>query len=321
MLSRAAVGLSFLLSTAALVTPVAAEEPRDLWVAVGYGGRRMVSTDGLNWKITAEWAQPGGDDSNNLMSAVFAQGKFVVTGGGGGGNTAAGHVIVSDDGRTWRETWKAPGRVNPVLFGDGRFVAGGPDQKLYWSTDAETWTAGAKLEDEVKTHFRHGAFGNGVFVFVGNHGGGGGPSWCAVSPDGEKISHLRNDMPGHGQLVFGAGRFLMLSSHDKADLWSSTDGVKWTRVELDGDPKFSWLVWTGRTFLAGDWQQSHESPDGKTWQKRESAAKAHVMWSDGTRIISTGWPGKMFFSPDGKVWENSPALTENGINAVVRWGE
>ncbi len=43
----------------------------ELWLAVGYGGRRMISTDGKNWKVTAEWAQPGGDDGHNLMSAVY----------------------------------------------------------------------------------------------------------------------------------------------------------------------------------------------------------------------------------------------------------
>ena len=45
-------------------SPAWAEE---VFTAVGYGGRRMVSTDGLNWQITAEWAQTGGDDGNNLM--------------------------------------------------------------------------------------------------------------------------------------------------------------------------------------------------------------------------------------------------------------
>ena len=26
----------------------------DTWLAVGYGGRRMISNDGFNWEITAE---------------------------------------------------------------------------------------------------------------------------------------------------------------------------------------------------------------------------------------------------------------------------
>jgi len=57
---------------------------------------------------------------------------------------------------------------------DGRFIVGTssyPSGMLMFSEDAETWTKGAKIEEPGLTHFRHGAFGNGVFVLVGNgHG-------------------------------------------------------------------------------------------------------------------------------------------------------
>ena len=76
------------------------------------------------------------------------------------GKSGGGHVLISRDGSDWREVWKAPGRVNPVVYGNGRFLVGGPGRQLYWSTDAETWTAGAKLDDRRCTHFRQGAFGN-----------------------------------------------------------------------------------------------------------------------------------------------------------------
>ena len=95
----------------------------------------MVSTNGSQWEITEEWAQPGGDDGNNLMSAVFAQDKFVAVGGGGGGANGAGHILVSRDGRAWKEVFTDKGRINPVLFGNGRFLVGTsswPSGKLSW---------------------------------------------------------------------------------------------------------------------------------------------------------------------------------------------
>ncbi len=55
----------------------------DLWLAVGYGGSRIISHDGLKWEITAEWAEKGGDDSNNLMGLAYGHGMFVAVGGGG----------------------------------------------------------------------------------------------------------------------------------------------------------------------------------------------------------------------------------------------
>ena len=104
---------------------------KGVFVAVGYGGRRMVSADGVAWEITAEWGEKGGDDSNNLMGLAFGKGKFVAVGGGGRGRRRRrpGHVLASADGRAWKEVKKLPFRVNPVLFGNDRFVAGGPDRK------------------------------------------------------------------------------------------------------------------------------------------------------------------------------------------------
>ncbi|MBA4019658.1 MAG: hypothetical protein C0483_21035 [Pirellula sp.] len=297
------------------------------WVAVGYGGRRMVSTDGLKWEITAEWAQPGGDDGNNLMSAVFAQNRFVVVGGGGGGATGAGHILVSDDGREWKETYKAKGRINPIVYGNDRFIVGTssyPSGKLMWSGDAETWKNGAAITARGLTHFRHGAFGNGLFVFVGNgqqkatDGTAKPISWSITSKDGETIVGERTDLPGQGTIVFGAGKFLMLTSPGDADLISSADGLQWESVVVDADVKLGWLVWTGEAFLVGSGQGVYRSTDGVAWAKTEFApSRGSVKWSDGIRFIASSWPGKMAFSADGKSWTDSPSLSANGINRVV----
>jgi hypothetical protein len=288
----------------------------------------MVSSDGLNWEITAEWAQPGGDDGNNLMSAVYAEDKFVVVGGGGGGPTGAGHVLVSRDGRAWTETHKDRARINPIVYGDGRFVVGAssyPSGKFLWSDDAETWNVGGQIQARGLTHFRNGAFGNGRFVLVGNgqrkkdDGTMEGFSWAVATRDGQTIEGERTDLAGHGTIVFGVGRFMMLTSHDKADLIGSTDGLNWKRVEVDGDAKFSWIVWTDEAFLAGSGQAVYRSTDGLKWTKTElTAPRGGVRWSDGRRFIASSWPGKMAYSPDGKAWELSPPMTANGINRVVR---
>lgn len=290
------------------------------WVAAGYGGRRMVSTDGLHWDITGEWAQPGGDDGNNLISAVFALNKFVVVGGGGGGDKGNGHVLVSTDGREWKEVYTAKNRISPLVFGRGRFVAGGTWRHLVWSDDGETWQEGAQIADNVCTHFRGAAFGNDRFVFVGNHGGGSPPHWVAVSPDGETITGVKTDMPGHNHLTFGAGRFLLLTSHSEGDLLASTDGLAWEPVAVDDGQKLSWLLWTGGEFLGGGRKAIYHSSDGLAWSKSDITPPrggSRIMWSDGTRFIATGWPGKMSFSADGKTWLDSPPMTANGINCVV----
>lgn len=309
--------LALLLMT--VVASDAAVAADDLFVAVGYGGRRMISTDGVNWEITAEWSQPGGDDGNNLMSAVYAKNQFVVVGGGGGGNSGNGHILTSPDGRTWKEVYAAKNRINPIVYGGDRFVVGAPGRKLLWSSDAATWNEGAQIDDKLCTHFRGGAYGNDRFVLVGNHGGGEGPHWVAVSPDGTSITGVRTDLPGHGTIAFGAGRFLMLTSHASADLIASTDGLDWKQVDVAPDAKLTWLVWTGQDFLVGAGKVVYRSADGVTWTKTDLAApRGGVRWSDGKRFISSSWPGKMAYSADGTTWQDSPPLTANGINRVVK---
>lgn len=296
----------------------------DLWLAVGYGGRRMISTDGKTWEVVAEWAQPGGDDGNNLISAVYAQGKFVVVGGGGAGATGAGHILVSRDGREWKETHKDKSRISPVAYGGGRFVVGAthyPSGKLMWSSDGETWTPGAAIPTPGLTHFRNGAYGNGRFVLVGNgqiKGEDGKPKpihWAVTSENGEKIDSVRTDLAAHGDLWFGGGRFVMLS-HEGV-LQSSEDGAEWTVHPFEPAERPRWLLWDGTKFLAGDGKTGWESADGKTWKKGTVTSHSSVEWSDGKRYIATGWPGRMFYSADGKTWEKSPVLPDNGINVVV----
>lgn len=292
----------------------------DLWLAVGYGGRRMISTDGKTWEVTSEWAQPGGDDGNNLMSAVWAKNQFVVVGGGGGGPTGAGHILVSKDGRGWTETHKDKARINPIVFGGERFVVGTssyPSGKLMWSTDAVKWNEGAKITAKGYTHFRGGAHGNGVFVLTGNGGGNGGTSWAIVTPDGEKITSERNDLPGQGRIIFGGGHFVMMAGNSNVGLIRSRDGIEWTPVELPGDGKVSWLVSTGTMLLAGNYKTAYASADAIQWQESPMTTKGTPLWSDGRRFISSSWPGKMSWSADGKKWEDANKLTDNGINRVV----
>src|SRR4051812_37274961 len=158
------------LSLLVAAVPAFAAEP--LYVAVGYGGRRMTSRDGQTWENVQQWSDKGADDSNNLMSIAYGHGKFVCVGGGGWSReTQAGHILVSTDGRDWREVGKYPFRVNPILFGDGRFIVGGPTRNLLWSLDGETWTDGPKVElptgfPGYAFWFRRGAAGHGLFVFM-----------------------------------------------------------------------------------------------------------------------------------------------------------
>ena len=290
-----------------------------LFVAVGYGGRRMTSRDGQTWENVQQWADKGADDANNLMGLAFGNGKFICVGGGGFSRDAqAGHILVSNDGKDWREVFKAPNRVNPVVFGGGRFVVGGPERTLLWSADGEKWQRGAQIATEGfpgwAMWFRNGAYGNGTFVFMGEGGAKKDFYWCVTSKDGA-AAEFRRDLPPLRALAFGAGVFVAVGN---GVIVTSRDGLGWTKQERAADEKLDWLLWTGADFLCGGGKQSYVSKDGLTWRPNALKPPGRPVWTDGKRFIATAWPGKMSYSADGQTWKPAgqpePPM---GVNKVV----
>ncbi|MEA3210706.1 MAG: hypothetical protein QOE70_3763 [Chthoniobacter sp.] len=313
-MKRSALLLALTLSTAALGAD-------GLYVAVGYGGRRMTSRDGQTWENVQQWAEKGGDDSNNLMGAAFGKGKFVCVGGGGfSKETQAGHILVSTDGKEWREVGKYPFRVNPVLFLGDRFVAGGPSRQLLSSLDGEKWEEGEKvtLPAEVPGWafwFRSGAAGNGVFAFMGNAGKEQKTWWCVTTRDGKKIERVSLTAPGSRGLAFGAGKFAAVNPDA---IFTSPDAQNWQAALGAPEDELRGIVWTGRQFVLTAKGGTYSSPDGQKWTPFGKPAPGSIVWADERGFIATGWPGKMSFSADGQTWKSAgqpqPAM---GVNKVV----
>jgi len=296
----------------------------DLIVGVGYGGRRVVSTDGKKWDISAEWIEKGADDSYNLMGITWGQGKFVAVGGGGWTkDTQAGHILVSTDGREWRETHKEPFRVNPVVFGNGLFVVGGPERTLLFSRDGEVWQKGAQAAADGfpgwAMWFRHGVYGNGAFVFMGECGAKKEYYWCISTKDGAALK-FRHDLPQMSGLAFGAGKFISVG---KGVMMTSTDGDTWTKVDATlavagptkgGSP---WIVWTGQGFICSDGKVTLTSADGAQWKTENYTIPCRISYADAKagRYLGSSWGGNLWYSHDGKKWEKT-ALGGNAINMI-----
>lgn len=296
----------------------AARAAGGLYVAVGYGGRRMSSRDGVTWENVQEWAASGGDDSNNLMSVAFGKGRFVAAGGGGWTReTQAGHILTSSDGVTWKEVAKAANRIHPVVFGDGRFIAGMSDKTLVVSDDGLAWRRAGKIDYPGGAFwFRSGAAGNGRFVFTGNAGPGQKECWCAVTRNGETVEHFSTDFPLLRSVVFGAGRFV-LTGRDGLRM-SSVDGKTWEHRAEEPGEDLRTIVWTGKQFVTAGGLFVFTSPDGIVWEKRAQRGLPMLMWGDERLIVGTAWPGRMFSSTDGGArWTPSPVLPPNGMNQVV----
>lgn len=303
-----------------LFCAAAATAADGLFVAVGYGGRRMSSRDGRVWERVTEWTEQNADDDKNLMSIAFGKGRFVAV-GGGGSSKQAGHILVSTDGAAWREVRTMKFRVHPVVFGDGRFVAGAPGHRLISSHDGEAWSEGAEIPLPAGVPgwafwFRRGAHGAGTWVFAGNAGSKETATWwCAVSKDAATIAAARFDLPAISGLAFGAGRFVMTSADGTR---VSADGVAWEhRAGMPG-ADLSGCVWDGARFVVTSKAGAFASADGFTWAPLPQRIPGSLLLAGPQGWIATAWPGKMFHSADGVAWTQgasiAPAL---GINAVA----
>jgi hypothetical protein len=292
-----------------------------LFVAVGYGGRRMTSVDGQKWENVQQWADKGADDWNNLMGLAYGKGKFVCVGGGGWSReTQAGHILVSTDGKEWREVAKYPFRVNPVLFLGDRFVAGGPSKQLLWSLDGEKWSEGeaVKLPAEIPGWafwFRNAAAGNGVFAFMGNAGKDQKTWWCLTSRDGQKVENLSLTAPGRRGLAFGVGKFVAV---EPDGIFTSPDAKTWQPAASVPQDELRGILWTGKEFLLTGKAALYASADGVAWKPFGKAPPGTIVSAGERGFVATGWPGKMFFSADGQTWKPTgqpePAM---GVNKVV----
>ncbi len=289
-----------------------AAEKKALYVAVGYGGRRVSSRDGQTWEDDTEWAANGGDDNNCLFSVAFGKGQFVAVGGG----ASAGHILVTRDGKEWKQVHKAKNRVCPVLFDGKRFLAG-QGRSLLVSDDGATWKEGATLDYKRGIYLRRGAAGNGVFVVCGDcdvKPNAPRNGWVAASADGTTIDHFDTEMPNTRALAFGAGRFVLVGESGMRA--TSTDGKKWERAD-DADDQFHWVFWTGKEFLLNAKTSLYSSPDGLKWTKAGKPVPAEPRVAGNGPLVGSSWKTNLWLSDDGRTWKKTTTEGTNAITAMA----
>ena len=191
-------------------------------------GKRFIanSSDGINWtKVLsvpiAEFPQP------IFHSLSFGTGKYVSVGQQSNVDKAdQGVIYISSDGLNWsrKKIATIDGEdcvINGVAFGNGVFVAGGSYGKIYYSTDASSWSEANCGVYEIKDI----AFGNGEFVAIGNVGN------TFHSQNGQAWVNSKFDVEiNNNAVAFGNGRFVVGS--ESSYVRYSTDLVNWSKVKV-----------------------------------------------------------------------------------------
>ena len=305
--------LTFSFLVLAALVPSSLAGP--LWVAVGYGGRRMSSRDGLIWEHDLRWSDESRDDDNVLFDVAYGQpgkgsnGRFVAVGGG----AKTGHILWTEDGANWTELPSVKGRVATIAFGRDRFVAA-HDGELLCSLDGEKFSAGQKLDWKGSVHARKSAFGDGegggMFVVIGDvdlFEEGRRVSWRGATADGAAFARAEHHTSEARDIAFGAGHFVIVGPAGLIE--SSHDGLTWTRHDTDPNEDFQNVAWTGSRFIAQG-KQAWASTDGLSWMVDATLRlQGGIAWvNEGTEHLSVrglglSWGGSIFGSGDLREWK------------------
>jgi hypothetical protein len=308
----------FLCSVAALIfaLPTRGEDPAGLLIAVGDGGRRIVSRDGINWENDQRGSTTGNDET--LSDIAFGVGKFVAVGGGAG----IGRILTTRDGREWRELPEVRGHVATITFGHGRFIAG-HGAELMFSTDGESFTSGGRLEWDGLIHPRRSACGDTEAgfrtVIIGDldlAGKNQRTSWRGVTGDGTRWEHAELDTPAALDIAYGSGHFVVVGPGGLIE--SSHDGETWQRHDTGTRDEFSRIVWTGRRFLVSGGTVAWSSPDGLEWKAEPFAIPCALLGArDGRLGIGVSPSGIVFTSGDLRTWRPQALPAGPPLRAVA----
>ena len=302
----------------ALACAEARPDDAGLFVAVGYGGRRITSRDGAHWENDQLWSKGDADNDDVLFDVAFGAGRFIAVGGG----ERAGHILSTTDGRDWHPVQEVIGRVATITYGGGRFVAA-HDAELMSSRDGTKFESGTRLAWKGNIRARRSACGETeagfCFVIIGDidlwadrkrvH-------WRGVTVDGTRWDHTTLDAPAALDITFGAGHFVVVGPAGLIE--SSHDGQAWERHATDPAENFTRVVWTGARFLVSGGSALWTSPDGLTWARQPAAPPCDLAWARESFLglgFSSG--GNVFTSRDFVAWKKAALPPGPSLNAVA----
>lgn len=261
---------------------IAALAVEDTFYALSEAGDVLRSQDGRTWSANPERLPVTG------RGIAYGNGSFVVV--SDGGRFAAQR---SEDSRRWTDVELAPSRnrLASVTFGNGRFVAGGTSGQIFHSADGLGWT---RVTTPITVELPGVAFGNGRFVAVSVQGS------VIASSD---LNQWTTQLTGAGRLhavAHGPAGFVAVGGIVQADIWTSLDGLTWTRRDLEqGTPGLAAVAYGNGKYIATGGQGALLiSDDGIRWERRSAGIHSALVGvaAMGGRFVAVGEGGSIVMS-------------------------
>jgi hypothetical protein len=276
-------------------------------VAVGYGGRRVVSREGASWTGDVQDLKTTMDVNKMFQDVAYGNG-LVVAVGGSCNPTCAGR-IATYNGAGWTEVMLPAGTswLGAVAYGGGTWVAAGAAGPALTSADGKRWTPGKPVPGNVHDLAYGNVGGANAFVAVGDNGlrvrsTDGGATWINAAqtfPGTDAPVTLGAVAIGNGVVVAaGAGGRRIRSKN----------GMDWIDVAAGGTNIGSVLFVEGRFMAYADNGVVFLSTDdGHGWSPQteldppgDSVASGPL--GSGRLWVGVAWPATIKTSSNGIAW-------------------
>ena len=261
------------------------------WVAVGAFSTILHSIDGTNWQ-----AATGSLITNIGYSVAYGNGIWVAVGDS--------NSVRSTDGTVWTDVAAGLTQRRVVVYGNGRFIAGGGTGvgSISYSTDGNTWTN----------------VSNGLFGSVISIAHSGGNNWLAVSDNpggGDLVVAYSTDNGGTwinattpvltGQLIsmaYGGGKWVAVGTDSSGNsIIHSSDRITWQNATGTFPTTVRSVAYGGSKWVAVANSSILHSTNGITWQPATGIIPTNInslAYGDGI-WVAVGYETGMVYSIDG----------------------
>ncbi len=236
----------------------------------------------------------------------------------------------------WADSGNLTGLSNDFLaaaYGDDLFVAVGSQGTIFTSTNANpgTWQSAIIMDtnnDLQGVTFQGVAYGQSLFVVVGNDDSGIGVGTLGYSTDGLtwQASNYTN-ASGFTSVAYGVagGKAQFVAVGLNGAIITSLDGTNWapasysTGTSETNDDLFAVTYGDGRFVAVGFDDASFSWSGTGEWSQGGTAGGQGVVYGD-NQFVSVDGSGNIFTSPDGVAWTmraSTGAGDGTGLGAVT----
>jgi hypothetical protein len=269
-----------------------------VFVAVGYGARRIRSTDGMTWTNDVSSETNGGDDTYLLRAVAYGGKQFVAVGW---------RVMTSPDGITWVDHGAMSQWFGGLAWGKSMWVAVGGYGRRSTSTDGVTYVDATDTGTGAYRSLAFGDYAGGTWMAMGDGGR------LSTTTDGTTYSELSSIALAGA--TWGEGFFTGVVG-DAIEA-SSDGGSSWT-MSTTAPGSLDSVIYAGGQYVAIGSGNALTSSDGNHWTTHAATGLGgSVAYGNGVYAACSG--SSCWYSADGVTWAPAtvPSSDANALQSVA----